>query len=65
MEKVSSFDKLKKNFLDLVDDAGKLKDKNKNLKPVFSEVPNALKTFATKVTDKMSQLRAKFTLILR
>ena len=58
MEKVGNFEKLKKNFLDLVDDAGKLRDKNKNL---FSEVLQALKTFATKVAHKMSQLKAKFT----
>ena len=57
MEKVGNFEKLKKNFLDLVDDAGKLRDKNKNL---FSEVLQALKTFATKVAHKMSQLKAKF-----
>ena len=59
MNKVGSFDSLKKSFLDLVDDAGKLRDKNESVKPVFSEVPTALKAFATKVTDKMSQLKAR------
>ena len=59
MNKVGSFDNLRKSFLDLVDDAGKLRDKNESIKPVFSEVPTALKSFATKVTDQMSQLKAR------
>ena len=59
MNKVGSFDSLKKNLLELVDDAGKLRDKNESVKPVFSDVPTALKPFATKVTDKMSQLKAR------
>ena len=59
MNKVGSFDSLKKNLLELVDDAGKLRYKNESVKPVFSDVPTALKAFATKVTDKMSQLKAR------
>ena len=61
VEKVVNFEKLKKNFLDLVDDAGKLRQKNSDLRPVFSEVPATMKSFATKVTDKVSQLKAKLT----
>ena len=61
MEKLGNIDQLKKTFLDLVDDAFNLRAKNSDLKPVFSEVPTAMKTFATNVTNKVSQLRSKLT----
>ena len=60
MDKVD-FTKLKTNFLALVEEAGNLKTRNADLKPVFSEVPAVLKNFAAKVTDKVNQLKAKLT----
>ena len=60
MEKVD-FGKLRKNFTGLVNFAKGLKEKNKNIKPVFSEVPAALKDVATKITTVVSDLKARLT----
>ena len=54
-------DKLKQNFRDLSDSAINIKEKNMNLKPVFEEVPKALKDFATKVASNVSHLKSKLT----
>ena len=54
-------DNLKKSFIDLVGFAENLKEKNKNLKPVFADVPAKLKTFATRTTEAMSQVKTKLS----
>ena len=60
METVN-MDKLKQNFRDLSNSAINIKEKNMNLKPVFEEVPKALKDFATKVASNVSHLKSKLT----
>ena len=49
------FKKLRKSFTELVDSANIIKNKNDGLKPVFAEVPAALKNY-TQITAAVADL---------
>ena len=56
-----NFENLKTNYTLLVDYAWTLRSKNNGIKSVFDEVPLPLKTFSTKFTVAVLDLKAKLT----
>ena len=51
----------KDSFKELVSLVEKIKEKNRNIAPVFAQVPQKLKTFATKTADAILDVKAKLS----